>query len=81
MRPASSNTASLLLLKSYPTYKPEEILSVGGTTNHARMKGYSFSVSQFENLPGEPISEEELVKSLHDSEQVESLLTGFLLSK
>lgn len=67
MHPASSNTASPLLLKSYPTYKPEEILSVGGTTNHARMKGYAFSASQFENLPGEPISEEELAQSLHDS--------------
>lgn len=68
MRSAETDTASLLF-KRHRTIKPEDILSVGGTSNYARMEGHSFSIAQFENLPGEPISDEELAESLADSRE------------
>jgi hypothetical protein len=71
MRPAEPNTTPSLLFKAHRTVKPEEILSLGGTTNYARLKGQLFSLTQFENLPGEPISDEELAQSLTDSREAE----------
>ena len=65
MRPTQADKAASLLQKTYRTYKPEEIMSVGGPANFARMKGYSFSITRFENLPGEPISQDELDNAIN----------------
>jgi len=53
-------------VKVYESYRPEEIISVGGTSNHAKIKGYKYSNKKFEYLPGEPISEIKYETALRD---------------
>lgn len=64
-----SNKKASLLTKIYKSHKPEEIMSVGGTDNHAKLKGYRYANEKFEHLPGEPISETEYETALKDLEK------------